>query len=92
MVPGVSFGSNFFFIFMQFLKKIGQNNRLVSRSLGLAPPPLGNPGSATAVNTFKRRKRNTDGYCVIGTTKEVIKKLFVSDNAVAFMFAFGKCE
>ena len=32
-----------FFIFMQFLEKIGKNNRL-------APPrPLGNPGSSTVI-------------------------------------------
>ena len=35
-----------FFIFMQFL---GGNwsNRLLAPPLGLAPPPLGNPGSVT---------------------------------------------
>ena len=37
-----------FFIFMQYLKKIDQNNRLALPPLRLAPPPLGNPGSATA--------------------------------------------
>ena len=37
----------FFFIFMQFSGKIDQNNRLAPPPLGLAPRPLGNPGSAT---------------------------------------------
>ena len=38
-----------FFIFMQFLGKIGQ---IIGWAppLGLAPPPLGNPGSATALS------------------------------------------
>ena len=37
-----------FFNFMQFLRKIGKNNRLVPPLLQLAhPPPLGNPVSAT---------------------------------------------
>ena len=36
-----------FFIFMQFSGKIGQIIGWRS-PLGLAPPPLGNPGSATA--------------------------------------------
>ena len=35
------------FIFMQFLGKFGQNNRLAPPPWGLAPPRLGNPGSAT---------------------------------------------
>ena len=39
-----------FFIFMQFLGKIGQNNRLRSPPLWLAHPPLGNPGSATTLD------------------------------------------
>ena len=38
-VCGARFGP-FFFNFMEFWGKNGQNNRL-------APPPLGNPGSAT---------------------------------------------
>ena len=42
-------GSNFFFIFKQFLGKIKQNNRLASPPLRLAPHPVGNSGSATAV-------------------------------------------
>ena len=37
-----------FFNFMQFLGKIGKNNRLAPPPLQLAHPPLGNPGSATA--------------------------------------------
>ena len=36
-----------FFIFMQFLEKIGQNNRLAPPPLQLAHHSLGNPGSAT---------------------------------------------
>ena len=32
---------------MKFLGKINQNNRLAPPPLGLAPPPSGNPGSAT---------------------------------------------
>ena len=43
-------GSNFFFIFMQFLGKIDQNNRLAPPPLRLAPPPLENPGSATEMD------------------------------------------
>ena len=38
-----------FFIFMQFSGKIGQIIGWRPPSLGLAPPPLGNPGSATAI-------------------------------------------
>ena len=37
-----------FFIFMQFLGKIGQIIGWRPLPLGLAPPPLENPGSATA--------------------------------------------
>ena len=42
------------FIFMQFLGKFWPNNRLAPPPWGLAPPPLGNPGSATADNTQRR--------------------------------------
>ena len=38
-----------FFIFMQFSGKIGQIIGWRPPPLGLAPPPLGNPGSATAI-------------------------------------------
>ena len=46
---GTRLRSNFCFIFMQFLGKIGQNNRFSSSALRLALPPQspGNPGSAT---------------------------------------------
>ena len=39
---------SFFFLFMQFLGKIGQNNRLVPPFLWLLHSSLDNPGSATA--------------------------------------------
>ena len=39
-----------FFIFMQFLGKIGQIVCWRPPPLGLAPPRLGNPGSATDYN------------------------------------------
>ena len=42
-----------FFLFMQFLKKIGQNNRLALPPLKLAPSTLGNPGSVTSKNTYR---------------------------------------
>ena len=41
-----------FFIFMQFLGKFGQNNRLTPPTLLLAPPPLGNPGSVTGMGGY----------------------------------------
>ena len=42
-----------FFIFMQFLGKIGQIiGWRAPPPLGLAPPPLGYPGSATACSVF----------------------------------------
>ena len=45
-----------FFIFMQFSGKIGQIiGWRPPPPLGLAPPPLGNPGSATA------RDQNSNG-------------------------------
>ena len=47
-------------IFMQFSGKIGQIIRLVAPPLRLAPPPLGNPGSATeyevVADKFSRTK------------------------------------
>ena len=39
-------------IFMQFLGNFWPNNRLVPPPRGLAPPPLGNPGSTTALFHF----------------------------------------
>ena len=49
--PPPSLGLNLF-NFMQFLGKVGKNNRLAPPPLQLAHPPLGNPGSATAVFRF----------------------------------------
>ena len=43
--------------FLQFSEKIDQNNRLVPPRLGLAPPPLGNPGSATSYHIVPDHKR-----------------------------------
>ena len=42
------------FIFMQFSTKYLQNNRFVQNPGELAPPPLGNPGSAAEVCWFEK--------------------------------------
>ena len=47
--PGTRAPDPIFFIIVQFLGRIGQNNRLVPPPLRLAPHPLRNPGSATVI-------------------------------------------
>ena len=51
------------FNFKQFLGKIGKNNRLVPPPVQLAHPPVGSPGSATALVQSSFRK---DTLAVIG--------------------------
>ena len=53
-----------FFNFMQFLGKIGKNNRLVPPPLQLAHPPLGNPGSATGITLFGALSETWIKYCL----------------------------
>ena len=50
-----------FFIFMQFSEKIVQIIGLRPPLLELAPPPLGNPGSATVIDNSK----STVGYSMV---------------------------
>ena len=56
-----------FFHFHAVFRNFWLNNRLVPPSCGLAPPPLGNPGSTTALKSFeksiKHRKTHLFSFC-----------------------------
>ena len=65
---------NFFFMFIQFLEKIGQNNKLASPPLHLAPPLreiLDAPLQSNTVNCYILRHYKDNFYCLLTSFKIV---------------------
>ena len=83
-----------FFIFMQFLGKIGQ---IIGwpPPLGLAPPPLGNPGSTTVqsyslLDADRGDKQFLLASCPIvqsGFCSQVVRVIFLCDDILIFLAA-----